>query len=599
MRSFPIFLILSFFIVNQNKITAQCDDYTGISYGFFDGNIICFEGTSFEFTLNTTSGVANDLYFVDVYTTNGAMGNAMWDDGTGNASIDGIDTPGCDPIDIDLIVDVYCDDGSLLESITFPMISYPDLDLVVTPPGCSPGETGSASMVNINTGEICETILGTPGNETNCDDASDGILSWNFAVQEGVVCGNNYAGEITTPCDLTFGCNDPTACNFDPNADCDDGSCVTECCPQPISDNIPRATCSVCPRNLCIEFDSNVSDIVNLQISVPTAFGASNIVLSDNMLCFGFCFNTGGFECQVYNSVITVQYECNSSGQLVTLGYPMRYIGQPIPRPIVTFPDNCQDPVLGFDSDNNLCNYANNLSYEVNPPETNCFGSQTGTITWEIDPSIETFGAECFPLSGIETYTPCSECCPEPITSFPTVLCGQVTEVCIEFDGDIDLISNLVFSGTGISGNQVSTSFNTICFEITIDDNSSCINQNYTLTLDYECLTFAEMESIEIPILYLSDPSDYQPTITYATSNCEDPIVVAPICGTLITADITPAIRDCDNPQNGEIAWTIDPGFDTMNAECFPLSGVLSYPPCFEGCPCSNGTIEIKVSEED
>ena len=133
-----------------------------------------------------------------------------------------------------------------------------------TPPGCNPGETGSASVVNNDTGEVCETVFGTAGNSTDCNNIVPATFIISLILNEGSTCETTYSQNITIPCDSNFGCTDTSACNFDPNALCEDGSCVTQCCPQPISDNIPRATCSICPR-FCIELDGNVSDITNFQ----------------------------------------------------------------------------------------------------------------------------------------------------------------------------------------------------------------------------------------------------------------------------------------------------------------------------------------------
>ncbi len=96
-----------------------------------------------------------------------------------------------------------CDDGSC-------NFTCPD-------PGCDDGDctNGLETWDDVN----CQCVPGIP--PTPCTD--DGDCTNGFEFWDPSVCQC-----FTTP--PVFGCTDPTAPNFDPNATCDDGSCI---CPDP------------------------------------------------------------------------------------------------------------------------------------------------------------------------------------------------------------------------------------------------------------------------------------------------------------------------------------------------------------------------------
>ena len=53
--------------------------------------------------------------------------------------------------------------------------------------------------------------------------------SWNIADASGTILASGGAGESGFVGDCGFGCTDPLACNYDPDATGDDGSCDFEC----------------------------------------------------------------------------------------------------------------------------------------------------------------------------------------------------------------------------------------------------------------------------------------------------------------------------------------------------------------------------------
>jgi len=98
------------------------------------------------------------------------------------------------------------------------------------------GENGSATLIAAN-GEICEgPIEGMAGVQGDCETQQPGTLAYEFTAFTGAFCEQFFADDIETPCtELASGCTDDTACNYDPEAVCEDGSCVFEpCCPQPL-----------------------------------------------------------------------------------------------------------------------------------------------------------------------------------------------------------------------------------------------------------------------------------------------------------------------------------------------------------------------------
>ncbi len=100
---------------------------------------------------------------------------------------------------------------------------------------------------------VCLPCAGTQISEPTCDDndCSNGIEVWNPA---------------TCVCDVTpsvLGCTDITACNFDPTATCNDGSCT------------PAPTCNTNPCNGDIEIidPNNPCDCI---VTTPQVLGCTN-----------------------------------------------------------------------------------------------------------------------------------------------------------------------------------------------------------------------------------------------------------------------------------------------------------------------------------
>jgi len=108
-----------------------------------------------------------------------------------------------------------CDDGDC--SNGFEIWSDTECDCITGPElvieGCTdPSESNYDPMANCDDGS-CGSTCPDPGD---CDDndCSNGFESWNFT---DCICESTPSIE---------GCTIPTATNFDPSANCDDGSCV-------------------------------------------------------------------------------------------------------------------------------------------------------------------------------------------------------------------------------------------------------------------------------------------------------------------------------------------------------------------------------------
>ena len=63
----------------------------------------------------------------------------------------------------------------------------------------------------------------------NADGAWVGETSWDIADASGAVLASGDAGESGFAGDCGFGCTNPDACNFDPEATGDDGTCDFDC----------------------------------------------------------------------------------------------------------------------------------------------------------------------------------------------------------------------------------------------------------------------------------------------------------------------------------------------------------------------------------
>ena len=116
---------------------------------------------------------------------------------------------------------------------------------------------------------------GSPGNTTWADlqqSCGSGLLPGNYMAEITDVqfgCVNTVVMTVGTTI-ATQGCTDPTADNYDPNATCDDGSCVYCGCMDPLATNYnPNAVCDdgtceyIIPENPCIppNIDKRIKEI--------------------------------------------------------------------------------------------------------------------------------------------------------------------------------------------------------------------------------------------------------------------------------------------------------------------------------------------------
>jgi hypothetical protein len=89
--------------------------------------------------------------------------------------------------------------------------------------------------------------------ESICDLSLDFVSSQKFSVYENEFCPpypsciEDYVGEQdTSECEGTYGCTDPDACNYDPEATVDDGSCLENDCAGVCDGTAEEDECGVC-----------------------------------------------------------------------------------------------------------------------------------------------------------------------------------------------------------------------------------------------------------------------------------------------------------------------------------------------------------------
>jgi hypothetical protein len=131
-------------------------------------------------------------------------------------------------------------------------------DAIVTMSTCN-AITDFDTKLHVYTGS-CGALACVTGNDDDFTCAFSGLRSFvqfnamtgvTYLVRVGGFSANqgNYQLDITATL-IVPGCTDPTACNYDPAATLDDGSCIASGCQDPLACNFnPLAGCD--PNNVC------------------------------------------------------------------------------------------------------------------------------------------------------------------------------------------------------------------------------------------------------------------------------------------------------------------------------------------------------------
>ncbi len=226
---------------------------------------------------------------------------------------------GCtDPESCNYDADATIDDGSCTgpgESITISITTdtYPgEITWTLTDDGGASLATGgpypSAGATEVQTvcvAEGCYTF-------TISDSFGDGIFApggYTLTINDTLVAsGGDYGdGESIAFCtdNLNFGCTDPTACNYDPTAGIDNGTCDFSCsgCTLPAACNYnPDATiddgsclfddsCGVCGGDNSTCSDCTDPEACNYNPSATIDDGSCTYPPADNLDCDGNCLN--------------------------------------------------------------------------------------------------------------------------------------------------------------------------------------------------------------------------------------------------------------------------------------------------------------------
>ena len=615
-----LYSILYCFILSAQA--PDCSNYGGVTATILEQEICSNFDVNFEFEF-TPQDPDGAFYFFEIYGSDGSIGFGDGDGffGFGFATPELIDQ--CDPVSIDYFADVFCEvTGEVIEAgISLgTVLVYPNFTVEVELPGCDDeSATGSATLVT-EFGTVCDgPILGVSGVSGDCETQVPATLDYVFDPFPGTLCEITYEDNISIPCSTeSLGCTDDTACNFDPEATCDDGSCdFTEpCCPTPIFDEIVPSICASEGTDepiLCVSFDGDVAGIVEESAFIDNTNGDFGFeIFSDpisNQVCFEF--STINEECEPIDTEFFISYECtngnffNTSLGIISI-YPNLTLFEPFIEPSgecggapLIFPNICGDVLLG----------------EETPPNNECDILTAGSIEWTIDPLFDiTDAPACFVLpTGPTPIVPCGEDCPCDgtfcgATCFDlTVEVGSVPPSACSFEeaiigitvtgngADLGSYDVIVLAGNIFVGSIFHTPGDPTDFEISgFLDNFTCIPIDYNLTYTIICgedgsdLSTGTIGTVTVyPDIFLFFPEEG------LAEPCTAPQFLPAPCGTVITdPDPIPNPECGSDGEDQFIPWTVDVGFDITDAPpCFDvniLQGELFIPACplDEGEPC-------------
>lgn len=409
--------------ITTKSIAQSCDNgnLQAVVISDMDNSQLCFGGFLYRFTieLDLLNGPQGNEY---EFVTKGdhlepethGFGYDTKEEFFINVSLDFL--TGCEPLVCDIYLDVYCEgqDEVIISDIYINTITiYPFLSIERVLPDCTTGESGSVYVVDLD-GNICSEILtGTAGSVGVCNGV-DGVLPYSFVIHENTPCETTWTNTHTVNCNTgVSGCTDSAACNYDPNAVCDDGSCYTQsqCCPSPINFDLPDYLCSSY-TTVCIEFDDNVEGVFCDGFSI----GDENNNISNgrdytaigNTVCIDIYSNNR--TCEIIENVpVSLYVLCKTGNEFFTfdLGLMNIYPSEESYKPLVDlyiysvcepFPDVYP----------NFCPL--DLQVEVIPAIEDCQNPTDGNVFWTVTPIFDfSMAPECFSiLTDTIDIAPCS-----------------------------------------------------------------------------------------------------------------------------------------------------------------------------------------------
>ena len=377
------------------------------------------------------------------------------------------------------------------------------------------------------------------------------------------------------------GCTDATACNFDPEATCDDGSCdfAEPCCPIPIFDEVFSTICSG-ESITCISFDGDVTEIFPVIDIVGEGqdFGFDDYFDPvSNEICFRmFVYQEG--SCMPRDSEFTISYNCkNGNSYDFSLGIISVYPAVILFEPIVEPPSECGGVPTILPG---LCGEV--LLGEEIQPDNECAVLTAGSIDWTIDPLFDiTDAPTCFidDLSGSIEIAPCFEACcdgvicEESCLDLIVTLDGLPTEAC----SNETVLVTINILGLDASSGEYSffvennggyddffyhypgdpTSYATFLLPF----NSSCEPETHEVRYDLICTdaTLIETGLIGSFVVY-PDLANFTPQITPSIACIQELEFTQPLCGALVLDPET--IPSGCGVEDELVNWSVEYNFE-------------------------------------
>ncbi len=339
--------------------------------------------------------------------------NATVDDGSCVACVDGC----MDPTAPNYNASATCDDGSCVyEGCIDPnAFNYdPNANTACNPDCCCPFVYGCTDPAAVNaptyTGN-CELDINTPCDGTNFPSLPC-VVDPNGNMQTGPNCCCIYP---------VLGCTDSGACNYDPNANTDDGSCDYSClgctdvdaCNYDPTATIDSGTCIYCTY-ACL--DPTSTNYINpASIPNPTPCDAGNVG----------CDNTPGNMCTGPG---------NGFGQCCNFPAP----------PGCTDSNACNyDPMAGVDD--GTCCWASDVPISQAPSSTRTgcnnptVGDNPDINGYCSDGSVSCINANCTyngsTFAGIDNYGGCAGIGGWAVLNYDPIVCCD----CSGADGNLDV----------------------------------------------------------------------------------------------------------------------------------------------------------------
>ena len=348
------------------------------------------------------------------------------------------------------------------------------------------------------------TVLGCDDpsacNYDNTANCNNGVCVYETAC-DGDICSNGgiYTWDATTcDCELTtatvLGCNDPGACNFDNTANCNDASCVYEI---------------TCDGNACTNGGIFTWDATTCQCELTTL---TMLGCNDPSAC--------NFDDTANCNDGTCVYEIACDGNVCTNG-----------GVYVWDTNNCQceltTPTVFGCNDASACNFDSNANCDNGSCvyTSDCLGVCGGTATEGcIDPTACNFDATADCDDGTCTFAPCTPGCTDPCAdNYDSNADGD--------DGSCNTYSTLCNTDCTVGDIEVWDAASCSCLTsvTTVDgcvDPAACNFNNTANCDDGSCVyeTACDMDACTNGGVYIWNSSTCSCELTLATfSGCNDP----------------------------------------------------------------------------